>query len=145
MNPLNLATLSIPNPFSDAPMYYIEETDSTMADADSLVKDGAGHGAAIIAGFQRIGRGRLPSRTWECAPGDGLLMTLVISPEKVISSLSLLPLLCGLATVRALNDCCGAICRIKWLLPNDGHGGLFQASGSAGNSPAHNQYWLIHP
>ena len=109
--------LPIENRFSGASVYYIEETDSTMADAETLISSGKGHGNVVVAGYQRAGRGRFPTRRWINSPGSGLLMSIIISAEKNMSSLGLMPCLAALAVTRAVKSTGGVDCKIKW--PND--------------------------
>ena len=74
------------NPF-DAPVYYIDETDSTMTDARILAERGEPDGTVIFAGVQTGGRGRVPGRVWESYPHESLLCTVVFrrSPDPVIT------------------------------------------------------------
>lgn len=109
--------LNLHNPLLDAPVYYIEETESTMTDAKSLLLLGEGHGTVVVAGYQRAGRGRFSHRKWESEPGDGLLMTVIISASRLVGGVSLLPSYCGLAVGRAIQSYCGTYSKIKW--PND--------------------------
>lgn len=90
---------------------YVDSCESTQ----DLVKTwGAGqqpHGAALIAGRQTAGRGRL-GRTWELPAEAGLQLSVLLRPSFPLKRLPLLPLLAAVA----LREACGAG-QIKW--PND--------------------------
>lgn len=106
--------VGVVNPF-DAPVYYIEETDSTMTDARILAERGEPDGTAIFAGVQTDGRGRVPGRTWESYPHESLLCTVIFrrKPDPVIT------LRAGLAVARTFDRLLpsnGDI-SVKW--PND--------------------------
>jgi len=92
------------------------------AAADSSIASGT----VIRAGYQTSGRGRLADRRWETEAGDGLLFTVIFAKPDLDARLkgkpfTLLPLLCGLAVARAvedyLNEAAVSEIRIKW--PND--------------------------
>ena len=70
--------LDIANPFGAAPVYFIEETGSTMEEAVMLAERGVPAGTVIRAGFQSRGRGRIPGRVWSADAGGNLLFTLIL-------------------------------------------------------------------
>ena len=83
-------------------------TDSTNARARALARNGAPHGTLVTAGEQTAGRGR-QGRTWSAAPGEALLMSVVIRGPR-----PLLPLAAAVAVCEALDPLEAAV---KW--PND--------------------------
>jgi BirA family biotin operon repressor/biotin-[acetyl-CoA-carboxylase] ligase len=111
-----METLEVYNPWDAAPVLLRERTASTMEDALALARQGYPGGTTVVADYQEAGRGRLPERRWQSAPGENLLFTqlfrgvLVGEPQK-------LPLLVGLAVARALESEFGLHPEIKW--PND--------------------------
>ena len=72
-------------------------------------------GTAVVAALQTAGKGRL-GRNWKMQPGDTLAISILFRPAPIEDS-SILPLLSGMATARAITDLCGATVQIKW--PND--------------------------
>ena len=117
---------------TEAPVLYIETTDSTMAEARRLVETESGaesvvSGTVIAAGHQTAGRGRVSSRRWESKPGDSLLFTVIFNRDDLSrrtagKPFTLLPLLCGLAAALTIEQLCEAAgekagISIKW--PND--------------------------
>lgn len=76
---------------------------------------GAPAGTVAIADAQSAGRGQ-HARTWEAAPGLGLLMSLLLRPESS-EALGAAPIRAGLALARALEQMTGLGVQLKW--PND--------------------------
>jgi BirA family biotin operon repressor/biotin-[acetyl-CoA-carboxylase] ligase len=89
------------------PRVHYRATDSTNARARELAAAGAPHGTLVTADTQSAGRGR-QGRTWVAAPGDALLMSVVLRELDPV-----LPLAAAVAVAAAA----GADARIKW--PND--------------------------
>lgn len=95
----------------------LDSVDSTNRMAAGLALQGAPEGLVVSADWQSAGRGRL-ERTWEAAPGDGLLVSVLVRPRD-------LPLqrwhLVTAATALAAQDACVVVADvrpdIKW--PND--------------------------
>lgn len=119
------------NPIGNAPIYTYPELDSTMLEAERLIRKGAGHGTVVVCEYQTAGRGRGDASVWEAARESSLLATVVLSPEggratgcAPVEPL-LLPLITGLAVAEAVEaataaqagDQAQARVRIKW--PND--------------------------
>ena len=100
-----------------ARLSVVPETDSTNTDALAAIRSGARvpHFSAFVADFQRAGRGR-SGRTWETPAGTSLTMSIVLRPEVARASFVWVPMLSGLAVVRALAGL-GVSARLKW--PND--------------------------
>jgi BirA family biotin operon repressor/biotin-[acetyl-CoA-carboxylase] ligase len=91
-----------------SPHVHHRLTDSTNARARELALSGAPHGTLITADEQTAGRGR-QGRSWSAAPGDALLMSLIVRGVR-----PLLPLAAAVAVCEPLGP---LEARIKW--PND--------------------------
>lgn len=68
-----MKSADVPDNRAAVAVFHIAETTSTMVTARSLA-----HNApcgVVYADTQTAGRGRLPGRTWDCAPREGLLAT----------------------------------------------------------------------
>lgn len=74
-----------------------------------------GSGIAVIADEQTQGRGRL-DRNWSTPAGSGIAMSLGVSASDFDLELSVVPLICGIATYRALRKLKVPV-ELKW--PND--------------------------
>lgn len=97
---------------------FFRSVDSTMQVASAWARDGAPDGALVLADHQTAGRGR-HNRAWRDAPGDNLLMSLVLRPHLAPGEMGLVPLLAGLSVVEATEAeiAQAARPRLKW--PND--------------------------
>lgn len=93
-----------------------ESVDSTNRQARLWAREGAPHGAAVVARTQTAGRGRL-GRGWESLPDAGLWISTIVRPEQPEAQWGLLPFACALAGADACQQVCGANVGIKW--PND--------------------------
>ncbi len=89
------------------PRVHLRRTDSTNERAKELALSGAPHGTLVTAGEQTAGRGR-QGRTWTAAPGEALLISIVLRELRPT-----LPLSAAVAVCEALP----VECAIKW--PND--------------------------
>lgn len=100
-----------------ARLTVVAESDSTNSDALAALRSGARvpHFSAFAADYQRAGRGR-SGRTWETPAGTSLTMSVVLRPEVARAAFVWVPMLAGLAVVRALAGL-GVSARLKW--PND--------------------------
>jgi BirA family biotin operon repressor/biotin-[acetyl-CoA-carboxylase] ligase len=96
------------------PRIHLEVTDSTNERARELAGEGAAHGTLVTAGEQTAGRGR-QGRSWTAAPGEALLMSLVV--RELEPRHALLPLMAALAVCEAAEAVGDVRCEIKW--PND--------------------------
>lgn len=75
------------------------------------------HLSALVADHQTSGRGRL-DRSWQTPPRTALTFSLLVRPGSVpMAAWSWVPLLTGLAVVRALRAVAGVPAGLKW--PND--------------------------
>lgn len=88
---------------------------STQDSAREAVLAGAGEGCVVLAEEQSAGRGRW-GRTWRARAGDGLLFTAVLEAGSPVAPASL-PVVLGLATVKALRSLGVRDAALKW--PND--------------------------
>ena len=93
------------------PHVHHRVTDSTNARARELALAGAPHGTLVTADEQTAGRGR-QGRSWTAAPGDALLLSLLV--RGVEPGAALLPLAAAVAVCESLDPVEAAI---KW--PND--------------------------
>ena len=93
------------------PRVHHRATDSTNARARELAAAGAPHGTVVTADEQSAGRGR-QGRTWLAAPGEALLMSVVVRDLTPI-----LPLASAVAVAEACEDLAPVEAGIKW--PND--------------------------
>ena len=100
-----------------AQLTVVSETESTNSDALAALRSGARvpHLSAFLADHQRAGRGR-GGRAWVTPPGTSLTMSVVLRPEVARASFVWVPMLAGLAVVRAIAGL-GVSARLKW--PND--------------------------
>jgi BirA family biotin operon repressor/biotin-[acetyl-CoA-carboxylase] ligase len=102
-----------------ARLEVVEESTSTNAELAKAVAADSGAWPApalLVAEHQGVGRGRL-GRSWTTPPRAALLGSLLLRPDVPREALSWLPLLAGLATVRALRATAGVDAVVKW--PND--------------------------
>ena len=96
------------------PRIHHEVTDSTNERARELAGEGAAHGTLVTADEQTAGRGR-QGRTWTAAPGEALLMSVIV--RDLEPRHALLPLMAALAVCEAAEAVSDVRCAIKW--PND--------------------------
>lgn len=108
---------------------------STQVEARRLAVAGAPHGTVVVADAQTEGRGRL-GRAWTSAPGENLLLSVVLRPEVPVREAPLLTLGAAAGVATALD------LRVKW--PNDlvddgGHklGGFLAELDADGERVAH--------
>lgn len=104
-----------------ASIAYVEETDSTNADAAPLLGDERYAGHTIVAEYQRRGAGR-KGRTWAAPAGTALLFTTILPRPVATERLWVVPYWVALAIRCALLEL-GIRVTLQW--PND----LLLASG----------------
>jgi BirA family biotin operon repressor/biotin-[acetyl-CoA-carboxylase] ligase len=97
-----------------SPHVHHRVTDSTNARARDLAGAGAPHGTLVTAEAQTAGRGR-QGRAWTAAPGDALLMSVLV--RGVGPDAALLPLAVAVAVCEACEALAPVEAAIKW--PND--------------------------
>ena len=91
-------------------------TGSTNADVELLANAGAPIGTCVIADEQTTGRGRL-GREWVSPPQSGLWMSVFVSPARPVAEWGWIPLIAGIAVVRAIEETTNTSLALKW--PND--------------------------
>ena len=95
----------------------LDEVDSTNRLAAALAARGEPEGLVLSADHQTAGRGRL-QRTWEAAPGDGLLVSVLLRPAELpVARWYLLTAAAALAGADACDRVAGVRALVKW--PND--------------------------
>lgn len=95
---------------------YYDVTDSTNIRAKRLAEEGAPHGTLVVADCQDAGRGRR-GRMWVSPTGTGIFMSLILRPDILPSSASMLTLVAALAVSDGIREAAGVETSIKW--PND--------------------------
>lgn len=115
MKEIILSHLSAECPWRDT-LYWYDTIDSTNTRAKALAKEGAPHGTVLVAGTQTGGRGRM-GRSFSCAPGMGVYLSVILRPRCRAESLMHLTCAAGLAGCKAVEQVCGVRPQIKW--PND--------------------------
>ena len=101
--------------FSDVRL--LESTDSTNRVVADMAADGATEGVVVSADLQTAGRGRL-DRTWEAEPGAGLLVSVLLRPQRLpIRRWHLVTAAAGLAGRDACSEVAAVRPELKW--PND--------------------------
>jgi BirA family transcriptional regulator, biotin operon repressor / biotin---[acetyl-CoA-carboxylase] ligase len=98
-----------------AALHWVSEVDSTNDVALKLAQAGAAEGTAVMADFQRAGRGRR-GREWFSPAGAGLYLSVIVRGG-LDGALSLLTLAAGVAVARAVRTKTGLAVELKW--PND--------------------------
>jgi BirA family biotin operon repressor/biotin-[acetyl-CoA-carboxylase] ligase len=97
-------------------IHRLGEVDSTQAALARLARHGAPEGTVVTARHQTAGRGRLGRRWWD-APGESLLLSVLLRPAIPVAHAPQLSLVVGLAVSDALGSAAGLDARIRW--PND--------------------------
>ncbi len=97
-------------------MVFLDSVDSTNDHAKRLANEGAPHGTLVVAETQVAGKGRM-GRNFDSPKNSGIWMSLIIKDEIEPVNASMLTLVMGLATARAVNMVAGLNSQIKW--PND--------------------------
>ena len=95
---------------------YLERVDSTQASAFALAAAGAEDRTVVVADYQAAGRGRR-GRTWESAPGQSLLSTIVVHPRLAPAQWPAYSLVTAVAVAETLARTVALAARLKW--PND--------------------------
>jgi BirA family biotin operon repressor/biotin-[acetyl-CoA-carboxylase] ligase len=90
--------------------------DSTQVEAGRRAAGGATEGTVITTAHQSAGRGRR-GRRWLDAPGESLLMSVILRPSISPAAAPQLSLVAAVAVVDALREACGVQGEIRW--PND--------------------------
>ena len=96
-------------------IHRLGEVVSTQGEAARLAADGASEGTVVTATHQSAGRGRR-GREWLDAPGESLLVSIVLRPAILPGLAPQLSLVAAVAVVDALGRT-GVTATIRW--PND--------------------------
>jgi BirA family biotin operon repressor/biotin-[acetyl-CoA-carboxylase] ligase len=104
--------------FERIPPIWLDETDSTNAEALRMLKQGnPPEGSCIVARFQREGRGQR-SNNWNSRPGENLLVSFILYPPiELAKHPFLLSKSVAIAVQETLQSYTNRDVRIKW--PND--------------------------
>ena len=97
-------------------LVHLERVDSTQTTAFALAADGAEDRTVVVADYQASGRGRR-GRTWEAAPGQSLLCTIVVRPRLAPAQWPAYSLVAAVAVAETLARTAALAARLKW--PND--------------------------
>jgi BirA family biotin operon repressor/biotin-[acetyl-CoA-carboxylase] ligase len=89
---------------------------STQVTAFQLAEQGAPDGTAVVADTQTAGRGR-QGRPWHDAPGESLLVSVIVRPCLSVGDLPKLSLAAAVAVAEAIGATTSLEARLKW--PND--------------------------
>ncbi len=98
-----------------ASIHYVEETESTNADAAQLLANADAAGRTIVAEYQSRGAGR-KGRPWQAAAGTGLLLSTILPHTIAAERLWIVPFWAALCVRAALREC-GVETILQW--PND--------------------------
>jgi BirA family biotin operon repressor/biotin-[acetyl-CoA-carboxylase] ligase len=90
--------------------------DSTNTQAAALAGDPANDGLVVLAHEQTAGRGQ-HGRTWQCAPGTGVLLSVLLFPPPLLRRPALLTAWASVSVCETILHRTGLQARIKW--PND--------------------------
>jgi BirA family biotin operon repressor/biotin-[acetyl-CoA-carboxylase] ligase len=93
----------------------LPECGSTNDEAAAWARQGAPHGAVVIADAQTKGRGRL-GRVWHSPPGAALYFSMVLRPQVPLQRLPMLTLAAGVALAETVAQQ-DVVPVLKW--PND--------------------------
>jgi BirA family biotin operon repressor/biotin-[acetyl-CoA-carboxylase] ligase len=84
-------------------IFFLESTSSTNDHAEKLAMENHPHGTVVIADHQKSGRGR-HGRGWYSPPGVNIYMSIILRPENLPFSPTLLSIATSLAVVKALRQ-----------------------------------------
>lgn len=82
-------------------LVFLSQVDSTNNEARKLAESGAPNGTLVVAKVQTAGKGRR-GRSWTSPPGSGIWMSLILRPEFMPESASMLTLLAAMAVCLSL-------------------------------------------
>ncbi len=95
---------------------YHEVIDSTNIRARRLAEEGAPMGTLVVSDCQNAGRGRR-GRSWVSPSGKNIFMSLILRPDILPSSASMITLVAALAVYDGIKTVTNLDTGIKW--PND--------------------------
>ena len=84
-------------------LYVLPEVDSTNIYDREKAKAGAPEGSVIIADYQTNGRGTR-GRSWESAPGENILMSVILRPRVDVNAVSCITLATALILIRSISS-----------------------------------------
>jgi BirA family transcriptional regulator, biotin operon repressor / biotin---[acetyl-CoA-carboxylase] ligase len=93
-----------------------DRLDSTNTLAAALAHDSANDGLVILADEQTAGRGQ-HGRSWQCQPGLGVLLSVLVFPPNALRRPVLLAAWAAVSVCRTIRRTTGLEPQIKW--PND--------------------------
>lgn len=99
-----------------SPHIVLDTVDSTNSRARALIQEGMPEGTVVTATHQTAGRGRI-DRSWVDRPGQNLLVSYLLKPRRDPAEWGGVPLMAGLAVLRALRTFAPLDLHLKW--PND--------------------------
>ena len=102
--------------FIGRPLYYYPEIGSTNDEAFRLGIAGDPEGAAVIAGSQTKGKGRL-QRIWHSPPGLNIYTSILLRPKFASDQASQISIAAGVAVAEIIDEYCSGQVQLKW--PND--------------------------
>lgn len=105
---------------------YYDELGSTQDMAEKLARNGEEEGVVVIGGKQTRGRGRR-GRGWLSPAEGGVYFSLILRTHLRPVNMLQIPMLIGVALVRAIRAITGLPANIKW--PNDIHIGNRKVAG----------------
>jgi BirA family biotin operon repressor/biotin-[acetyl-CoA-carboxylase] ligase len=111
--PSPTAEWSLPTRHIGRRVLYYDQIPSTLAVAAAL---SAEPGTAVLAGEQTAGRGQY-SRSWQCPPGAGVLLAVVLAPPPSARRPAVLTAWAAVGVAECVHRLTGIQARIKW--PND--------------------------
>ena len=97
-------------------VHRLDVVDSTQSVLARLARDGAADGTVVTARHQTTGRGRR-DRSWWDAPGESLLMSVLLRPAIATAQVSQLSLVAAIAVTDAIASVAAVCASIRW--PND--------------------------
>jgi BirA family biotin operon repressor/biotin-[acetyl-CoA-carboxylase] ligase len=108
--------LNINNPYQ-APVFFLEECDSTQLVARDLIVENPMSGTIVITDYQSKGRGRGTARLWKAQSGESLLFTIMFHYENLNAIPKAFTLRIGLAVAEAIAEFVPALknhIKVKW-------------------------------
>lgn len=91
----------------------LDSVDSTNSEVKRRAASGAAEGLAVLADGQTGGRGRR-GNSFLSPEGKGLYCSVLLRPKLSLQALNELTAWTAVAVCRAIQNCCGAECGIKW-------------------------------
>lgn len=97
--------------------FHIETANSTQTTLKDLIKQGFGHGTAVLCDHQLRGRGS-KGRTWFKLPEPQIYLSVALEPAYLpVQQLPLVNIILGVVMVKLIHSLDVSSCAMKW--PND--------------------------